>query len=530
VPFTLRYYQEDAVNSVFSYFMTHSGNPIIAMPTGTGKSLVIAELLRRIFHWYPDQRVHAVTHVKTLIEQNSEKLLEQWPSAPLGLHSAGLKRRDTVQPIIFGGIQSMHRYAETFGHVDLLLVDECHLIPSNSETMYGRYIAELTEINPCLKVVGLTATAYRLKGGHLTDGDTFDHVCYDNTQRDAFNRLIDEGFLAPVVPKQPKLQIDDTGLHTRAGEFIPSEVAERVGDDVTRYALMETIEEGRDRNAWLVFAVSIEHVEFIVDFLNQMGVSAVGYHSKMKAQESDEALQDFAAGKYRAIVSRDRLTTGVDLPKVDLIAMLRLTRSPGLWVQMLGRGTRPHPSKKDCLVLDFAGNTRRLGPINDPILPSTRRGKGNGGGQAPVKVCPQCLTYQPASVRICGYCGAEFPRIMQLSANASTQVLIKRTDEPPRMLKVDHMTYKRHHKLGKPDSLQISYFCGLTRIQEYISPDHSGGASRRAEHWWRQRTSLDYPGTLDKLMQFLSYLPTPVRLLVDFNGKYPEIRKTEFIF
>ncbi len=528
--FILRYYQEDAVNSVFSYFMSNKGNPIIAMPTGTGKSLVIAELVRRILQTYPDQRVQAITHVKTLIKQNSQKVLEQWPSAPIGLHSAGLKRRDYNYPIIFGGIQSMHRQAEAFGHVDLLFVDECHLIPPNSDTMYGRYINDLREINPCLKVIGLSATPYRLKGGHLTEGRTFDDVCYDNTRLEQFNRLIDEGFLAPVIPKKTGIEIDATGLHLRAGEFIPSEVIERVDEKVTGLALLETIKEGHDRGHWLVFAVSIEHVKFIVWYLQHMGINAIGYHSKMSEKEADRALAGFAAGEYRAIVSRDRLTTGVDLPQVDLICMLRLTRSPGLWVQMLGRGTRPAPGKKDCLVLDFAGNTRRLGPINDPILPSVRRGKGNGSGQAPVKVCPNCKTYQPAGVRVCGYCGMEFPRIMQISANASTKELIKRKDEPPRMLKVDYITYKRHHKAGKPDSLRVTYFCGLTHIQEYVLPDHKGGAAIRARTWWKQRTSLDYPGTLDKLMLFLTYLPTPVRLLVDFNGKYPEIRKTEFTF
>lgn len=528
--FTLRYYQEEAVESVFTYFASHNGNPIIAMPTGTGKSIVIAEFLRRVFHHYPDQCVHAITHVKTLIKQNSEKLLMQWPSAPVGIHSAGLKRRDFNYPIIFGGIQSMHRYAKAFGHVDLIIVDECHLIPSNSETMYGRYIATLTEINPYLKIIGLSATPYRLKGGHLTDGGTFDDVAFDNTKLGAFNKLIDEGYICPVVPKQPKIQIDDSGLHTRAGEFIPAEVAERVNNTVTRHALLETIEEGRDREAWLVFAVSIEHVEFIVEFLNYMGVSAIGYHSKIPEKEADQALADFAVGKYRAIVSRDRLTTGIDLPKIDLIAMLRLTRSPGLWVQMLGRGTRPYPGKKDCLVLDFAGNTRRLGPINDPVLPNVQRGKGHGRGQAPVKVCPNCLMYQPAGIRICEYCGQEFPRIMQLVSSASTQELIKRKDGPPKTLSVDHVTYKRYRKAGMPEGLRVTYFCGFTRVQEYVLPDHGGGARTRAQAWWKQRTSLEYPGTLDKLMQFLTYLPTPIRLIVDFNGKYPEIKKTEFIF
>ena len=528
--FNLRYYQEDAVNAVFSYFMTHSGNPIIAMPTGTGKSLVIAELVRRVLQTYPDQRVQAITHIKTLIKQNSEKVLEQWPSAPIGIHSAGLKRRDYIHPIIFGGIQSMHRNAEAFGHIDLLFVDECHLIPSNSDTMYQRYISALLEQNSYLKVIGLSATPYRLKGGHLIDGATFDDVCYDNTRLEQFNRLIDEGYLAPVIPKKTNVVIDDTDLHVRAGEFIPSEVAERVDDRITSLALNESIKEGHDRKHWLVFAVNIEHVEFIVEYLRHMGISAVSYHSKIPDKEADQALADFAAGRVRAIVSRDRLTTGVDLPQVDLIVMLRLTRSPGLWVQMLGRGTRPFPGKKDCLVLDFAGNTRRLGPINDPVLPSARRSKWNGNGQAPVKVCPNCSAYVPAGVRVCEYCGAEFLRIMQISANASTQALIKRKDGPPRTLKVDHVTYKRHRKKGKPDSLRVTYFCGLTRVEEFVCPDHAGGAAIRARAWWKARTLLEYPETLSNLMKFLSYLPAPKRLVVDFNGKYPELRKTEFTF
>lgn len=527
--FTPRYYQEDAVNAVFSYFMTHKGNPLIAMPTGTGKSIVIAELVKRVLQSYPDQRVQMVTHVKTLIEQNFSKLIKQWPSAPAGIHSAGLQRRDVRQPIIFGGIQSMHRYAKTFGHVDLLFIDEAHLVPSSSETMYQRYITKLLEINPLLKVIGLSATPYRLKGGHLTEGGTFTDVCYDNTRLEQFNRLIEEGFLAPVIPKQPKNEIDDTGLHVRMGEFIPSEVEERVDRQVTEAALQEAINEGRDRHHWLVFAVSIAHAEMIVEYLNHCGIRAVSYHSKMPPQEADQALADFEAGRYRAIVSRDRLTTGVDLPEVDLIAMLRLTRSPGLWVQMLGRGTRPHPNKTDCLVLDFAGNTRRLGPINDPVMPTKqKKGSGGGGGNPFIKVCPNCLIYQPASVRTCGYCGYEFTITVRLNAHASTEELIKKEPQPPRTLKVDHVTYKRHTKEGKPDSLCVTYFSGLTRIQEFVCPDHGDHAYWRARKWWSVRTNMEWPGDLEGMMGLLNHLPVPTHLLVDFNGRYPEVMKVDF--
>lgn len=514
------------MQSVFSYFMTHTGNPVIAMPTGTGKSLVIADLAQKVLQTYPNQRVQIVTHVKTLIQQNLNKLLEQWPSAPAGVHSAGLKRRDFKHPILFGGIQSMHRYAKHFGHVDLLFIDECHLVPSKGETMYQRYIKALRKINPLMKIVGLSATPYRLKGGHLVDGGTFTHVCYDNTRLNDFNKLIQEGYLALLVPKQPKVQIDDTGLHTRAGEFIPAEVEARVGEQITEQALREAVEEGHDRQHWLVFAVSVDHVEMCTRILNKLGVRAVAYHSKMPGKEADQALEDFAAGRYRAIVSRDKLTTGVDLPQADMIVMLRLTRSPGLWVQMLGRGTRPALGKRNCLVLDYAGNTRRLGPINDPMLP-TKKGPGSGGS-APVKVCPQCCTYQPAGVRWCGYCGYEFPRFMQLAPSASTQALVKAQTEPPKMMKVDHITYKRHQKKGKPDSLCVTYFCGLTRVQEFVCPEHGDYATEKAKHWWHQRSRLEYPGTVNGMLAALNHLPTPSQILVDTNGKYAQVQRAVF--
>lgn len=529
MPLIPRYYQEEAVDSVFTYFMSNKGNPIIAMPTGTGKSLVIAELTKRILLTYPGQRIQMVTHVKTLIEQNFEKLITQWPAAPAGIHSAGLKRRDCLEPIVFGGIQSMYRRAADFGHIDILIVDECHLIPSNSETMYGRYIEELTAINPYLKVVGLSATPYRLKGGHLTDGKVFTDVCYDNTQTERFNRLIDEGFLAPVIPKKTRTEISDKDLHIRAGEFITSEMEELYSGDVTFQALTETVQEGVDREHWLVFAVSIAHTEDIVDLLNHMGISAVACHSEMAPGAADQALKDFAAGKYRAIVSRDKLTTGVDLPEVDLICMLRLTRSPGLWVQMLGRGTRPFPGKQDCLVLDFAGNTRRLGPINDPVLPTTNQNGSNGGGQAPVKVCPACQVYVPAGVRFCEHCGYEFERVMQFDASASTQELIRRDEGLTTSLKVDYVTYQRHKKMNKPDSMCVTYFSGLVRVREYVCPDHNLYAERRAIQWWQARSIMAFPRDgLDGLLAQVGDLPTPVAIIVDLKGPYPELKNVLF--
>lgn len=184
-----RDYQEYAINSVFKYFEDGNvGNPVICMPTGTGKSLVSAEFIRRVCTQWPGQRVILLTHVKELIEQNYDKLMQIWSTAPAGIYSAGIGRKETMFNITYAGIQSIHRVAHEFGHVDLIIVDECHLIPTKSNTMYRKFIDLLKRVNPHLKVIGLTATAWRVGTGMITDDNGFfDDICCDMCSFDSFN-------------------------------------------------------------------------------------------------------------------------------------------------------------------------------------------------------------------------------------------------------------------------------------------------------------------------------------------------------
>ena len=527
----LRPYQQEAVDALFNYFTEHTGNPVIAMPTGTGKSHVIAEAVRTVLHWYPDQRVQMVTHVKELIEQNLGKLLSAWPSAPAGVYSAGMGRKEAHFPITFGGIASMYRQPEIFGHVDLMFIDECHLVAPRSDSMYSAYINALKQRNPHLKVIGLSATPYRMSHGHLTDGDIFTHVCFDNTTLGQFNELVRSGYLAPLVPKPTHNEIDVDGVHVRQGEYITSEVEQKLTDDILQRTLEELVEFGdqQQREHWLIFAPSIDRVERTVELLQEMGISACAVHSKIKDRE--QVLSDYVSGRYRAAVNCDMLTTGFDFPGIDLIGMLRPTRSPGLWVQMLGRGTRPAPGKQNCMVLDFAGNTKRLGPINDPVLPS-KRSKG-GGGTAPVKICPSCITYVPASVRHCGECGYEFPIHFKVTLGASTAELI-RSDKQAQPVEewfgVDRVTYQRHTKAGRPDSLRVSYFCGLRRFTEYVCIEHPGSIARKAAQWWDKRSKpfTDRPTSTLEALDRVESLRTPVRVKVRLSGKFPSILDYHF--
>lgn len=526
---SLRWYQDEAIESIFTYFQNHAGNPVVALPTGTGKSHVIGGFMQRAIGMYPRQRFVSLTHVKELVEQNAKKIISMWPSAPVGINSAGLKQRDTMQSILFAGIASIAKNPQILGHRDLVLIDECHLVSPNGETMYRKTIEALREINPYLKVVGFTATPYRLGQGMITDGGLFTHVSYDMTNIDGFARLLAEGFLAPLFPRQTHTELDVSDVGMTNGDFKQNALQAAVDkQDITYKALMEMCEIGWNRRSWLVFASGVEHAEHVAEMLNSFGIPSAAVHSKIKGEERDERIAAFKSGELRAVVNNNVLTTGFDHPPVDLIGMLRPTMSPGLWVQMLGRGTRPSPEtgKTDCLVLDFAGNTKRLGPINDPCIPKKKSGMP---GDAPVKICEECGTYNHASAMVCICCGAVFERQEKLTSHASTEALLRSDAPVVEMFDVSKVIYHRHVKRDTGAvSMRCDYYSGLQRFSEWVHFEKGGLPGRKAREWWRQRHDADPPETVDEALTYVSQLRTPRRIRVWTNKKYPEILGHEY--
>jgi DNA repair protein RadD len=540
---SLRWYQGEAVESVFDYFRSgNTGNPVIALPTGTGKSHVIGGIQERALGYWPTQRFINLTHVKELVEQNAKKMLEGWPNAPIGINSAGLKQRDVMQSIIFAGIASVAKNPGALGHRDLALIDECHLVSPKGETMYGKVLDTLREINPYLKVVGLTATKYRLGQGLLTNGDgIFTDVCYDMTTIDGFARLLAEGFLAPLYPKRTMTELDVASVGMSNGDFKLNALQAAVDkQDVTYKALLELCEAGWDRKSWLIFASGVDHAEHIAEMLCELGIPSAAVHSKMTAKERDARLLAFKRGELRCIVNNNVLTTGFDHPPIDLIGMFRPTMSPGLWVQMLGRGTRPWAGgyldvaglmtpwgpKIDCLVLDFAGNTKRLGPINDPQIPKRKSGLP---GDAPVRVCDVCGVYNHASATVCACCGAEFPRSEKLSAKASTEELIRSDAPVVETFNVTRVMYHKHVKRANGSvSLKCDYYSGIQRFSEWVHFEKGGMPGRKARDWWRQRNSMEPPTTVDEALLYVSQLRAPRRIRVWTNKRYPEVLSYEY--
>jgi DNA repair protein RadD len=546
-----RPYQAEATQSIWNYFRDYVGNPLVAMPTGTGKSVVIARFLQGVYRIYPQQRIILLTHVKELIRQNYEKLMMLWPFAPAGIYSAGLNEKNSACPITFAGIQSVWKKWMIFGHIDLVLIDEAHLLSPNDQTMYRSFLAGLKSVNPLLKVVGFTATPWRLGHGHLTD-PTFDKsgneipalftdVCFDITGPDAFNRLIAEGYLVPLIPKRTRLELDTSGLHVRGGEFIESEMQERFDkDEITEAALREAMQIAYEQNRrkWLIFGSGIDHANHIGQMLDHLGVSNGVVHSRREGR--DQTIADFRAGRFTAIVNNNVLTTGFDVPGIDLIICLRATASSVLWVQMLGRGTRPDfiagfnlddiggrlasiaaSGKQNCLVLDYARNTQKLGPINDPVVP---RRKGVGGGDAPVKICDRCETYNHASVRFCINCGAEFTFEVKFKAEAAMDDLIKGEMPITKVFDIDHISVDEHRKMGKPPSVKITYYYGYQSISEWVNIEHTDWAGRKAVKWWKERAGTDLPGSTKDAIARIKEAKMPTQLRIWTNRKpYPEI-------
>jgi len=538
------YFQKEAIHSIYDYFSSgKTGNPLIALPTGTGKSHVQSGFIHGVLQQWPSQRFLCMAHVKELVEQNASKLLQAWPSAPVGIYSAGLKRKDYMDAVIFGGIASVKNKVERFGHRDIIFIDEAHLVSPEGETAYRKVIDTLKGINPHLKVIGLTATPYRLGHGKLFNEGTilddesnlFTDLIYNKTDREGFARLIAEGYLCPLIPKKTSTELDLSSVGIANGDFKAGELQAAVDrNDVTFKALQELCTSGTDRRSWLIFATGVKHSEHIAEMLQSFGIPTAAVHSKLGNQERTMRIKDFKAGKLRCLVNNNVLTTGFDHPPVDLIGMLRPTISPGLWVQMAGRGTRMSPGKENCLLLDYAGNTARLGPIDDPCIPKKR---GKGGGDAPVKVCNECGTYNHISARECILCEHPFPVLEKIKSTASVTAVMATETPVVTPHTVSSVVYHAHTpKNGSTLSMRVTYYCdgGLNSFREWIHFESERLPLHKAREWWRERFVPEngqpvlVPATVVNALEQTAQLRVPKVVRVWENKKYPEIISHDF--
>lgn len=551
--FKPRWYQQEACDAFWQFVETNhdaSRNPVLVLPTGTGKSVIIAYIIQHAVKTWDNIRVLMLTHVGELVKQNADKLSSIWPEADIGICSATLVHKDTENSIIFGNVQSvaplLKRDANAFGMRNLIVIDECHMLSEDENSQYRQVIAALKKLRPQMRVLGLSATPYRMKGGYLTEqkNAVFTDIVYDlNSQ---FERLIKEGYLAPVTTLKTKPHVDLTGVGTRAGDYKLDELQKACGDDaMLKNSLVEVVKRSSGRRAWIVFIAGIENCNKCAQLLREMSVSAYAVNSSFSAEENATKIEAFRKGEIRCLISADQLTTGFDVPQVDLIAMLRPTKSPGLYVQMIGRGLRPAEGKKDCLVLDFARNIERLGPINNPFIRARTEKKASSKQQAPVRSCPGCQAYIPVQATVCPHCGQKIERNLELELKAG--VLIERTfghqPKPGRkiatVISVDYTEYK---SVSGNVSFCAVYTCivgGKKRtIKKWLAFNQKKTSIGylEATKTWKELSCYPYklvPLSVEEAMKRTSELKTPLGLEFIprnfyFGSKFDEV--TEFLF
>ena len=492
----LRPYQQAAVDAVYQHLRDYDDNPCVVIPTAGGKTPVLATICKdAVSRW--NGRVLILAHVKELLEQAADKLQAVCPDVHFGIYSAGLGSRNTLASVIIAGVQSAYRRANELGHFDLAIVDEAHTIPPDGDGMYRTLFTDLKAVNPHLRVIGLTATPFRMASGAIYGPENIlNAICYEVGVRE----LIVQGYLCPLISKASKHKVDTASLHVRGGEFVAAETEALMDQDgLVSAACAEILEYTRDRHACLIFASGVAHAKHVAAQLESGGQRVATVFGETMDFERDQALTEFKAGRLKYLVNVNVLTTGFDAPNIDCVVMLRPTLSPGLYYQCLGRGFRLHPGKTNCLVLDFGGNVLRHGPV-DAIRIKDKA--GNGTGEAPAKECPKCHSVIAAGYTVCPDCGHEFPREASKHDAQATNAGVLSGQVTVTTYPVQETVYSVHAKrdapLGAPRSMRVEYQIGFRHWQsEWICFEHAGYARAKAETWWKQRSCEPVPDNTD---------------------------------
>lgn len=464
-----------------------------------------------------------VTHVKELIEQNAEKMLLHWPDAPLGIYSAGIGRKESHCKITFAGIQSIRKKATEIGHIDLMIVDEAHLISHNTDTSYRKLIDALKIINPAMRVVGLTATPYRLGHGMLTDDEGIFHDLIEPT---SIESLVRDNYLAPLRSKLTSTKLNVAGVHKRGGEFIEKELQAAVNKSHTNSEVVREVAKlAGDRKAWLFFCAGVKHAHAIKDMLIEIGIPAECITGETPKIERERIINKFKSGRLRALTNANVLTTGFDYPDIDLIAMLRPTMSAGLYVQMAGRGMRVKSHTDHCLVLDFAGVVLTHGPITNVQPPNKAR---KGDGDPPVKVCPECDSLLAPAVKECPDCGYVFPPPKEKKYRLSdVDIMGNGSNE----FSVESWSWSKHtSKASGKNMIKVKYYSTMISdpvISEYFPITHGGYAGNKATLKLAEianKSGIDFKflqtANLDDIVNTMNRGKTPNEIFYKKEGKY----------
>jgi len=502
----LRDYQSESVERITDALAAKQ-HPLCVLPTGSGKSLVLAGVLQRL-----NADALVLTHVAELLEQNSKALRRVAPNMEQSFFVAKLKEKNPNARVVFGSVQSVSRSLPLFRKPRrYLFIDEAHLCPRKSGAMYAQVFAHFMGAQR----TGLTATPKRLDGsGSLIDGDDawFSHIAHEIDVR----LLIKRGFLLPLTGVVAEMQADLSGVGSRGGDYIAEQAAAAVQATLPLpAAVAKACRYARKRRSWLVFAAGVDHAHEIAAELTAQGISNVVVTGKTDDDARAHAIASFRAGDVRALVNVGVLTTGFDAPGTDCIISMRPTQSDVLWQQILGRGMRlgvaESGEKKNCLLLDFVGNLERLGGVGavsetydmrTPEAVAAARA-ATEGNRKKVKPRDRPELFDPSS---------EDPMRNGSSFEAEVQhidgFVIPSRRFPGTNLLI--LTYELEDAQGR-----------AFVAKEFLCVEYKGGALHLARRWFARRglTGSQVPTNAREALALVRVLEEPTEVIVRYDAK-----------
>lgn len=566
----LRYMQREAVDAVFQYWADgETGNCLVDMAGGSGKSLTMATLAKECVDQFPGMRVLNCAHREELVEGNFKEFIGIDPFGNAGVYAASLGQRNSRAQVIFGQIQTIYNKADELCQVvrdadgnivssnpiDLMEIDEVHLVPENENTQYGQLIRELLVINSDMKIVGFSATIYRTNSGRLDEGEDrmFDKCVYTYT----LTQGMDDGYLAPLSSKGMSAKFDLTGVGSRGGDYKAGELQGAVDKgEITEAVVAEALSWSAGRKTTLWFCSGVDHALHVRDEIRRHGKTCETLTGNTPKAERRRIIADMKSGKLWACTNDAVLTVGTNIPPIDMIVDMGPTKSCSRFVQKVVRGTRPvyprgfNPDgvgvtaddrkaaiasgpKPDCLYLDFAKNVEWHGSVDkaQPRVP------GSGTGQAPIKQCPSdrvdaegkkgCDELIAISIMTCPCCGYIFPPSEEEKLTRAPSITPILSTEKP-WTEVTGRSYAFHPAKaeGKLPTVKATYEVGGKKVNEWLCPAHTGFPKGKSDRYWMTHNGKrPFPSSVEEFLDRAVELDATLEVQLSYaeNPKYPNV-------
>ena len=545
---SLRQYQQDALDTIMQRVKVEP-NVLLQAATGAGKTIIFSALIKYLLTTWPKMRIAILAHRQILIEQAKDKLTQVFPEArdKIGIVCASTQKNlELDKQIIVCSRQTLINHINDVDAIHLLIVDECHRLQpmSNTRSEYYKIIDHFRTLYSSMRLIGVTATPYRLKHGYIYGEHSkqgvknwFTDLAYSIT----ISELQDQKFLCPCkIYIEANPDLEDVKVSS-TGEFNEADLEVEMTKSVHLYAAVYAVNKHAEHaNHIVVFAITTKHADKLAELFRSEGYSAVSVHTNMPKEERETNLAGFESGRFRVVVNVGVLTEGWDCTNVDCMVMCRPTMAPALFIQMIGRGLRIHEGKDECLLLDLSGNWQRhIGSepghsLDDPIVLTGREtvGKRNKNSEKSFLECPNCHLINPLSAIECEGCGHIFVKEKNPAPEMveAKQTVSKRYDvndaEKFRPFKAIVRNTSMDEYLSKKGnrSLRIKMDCLPVdgNISFYVNTylSFEGNSYYYTKKTWRKLAHTSPPTTLEEAIARCKELQIPDNIWVQQKGQY----------